>query len=118
MADRVRVQFPWGSLLTGLLTADQRTVSGIADLITPGGRLTVLLSVVERDGIEGIGPLDELTARRTAHRITAACDDLIVDRCRAATAADVAASHSSWAKRLGVGRGRIAWVLRFQKRGG
>src|SRR5262245_4216240 len=49
LADAVTVQFPWGSLLRGLLEADPAIVSGIARVARPGASVTLLLSVTERD---------------------------------------------------------------------
>ncbi len=115
-AHEVRIHFPWGSLLNALLAPDPHAVRATADLLRPGGELSVLFSIVERDGIAGLERLDQTTAARLASRLVAACDDLVLDRCRMATAADVAASHSTWAKRLGVGRSRTAWLLQFRRR--
>lgn len=117
-ASEVRIQFPWGSLLTAVLGAEPRILDDIAGLLVPGGRLVLLLSVIERDGIEGLARMDEHAARWVADRVAATCDHLIVDVCRPATMADVAASHSTWAKRLGIARSRPAWVLEFRTRTG
>ena len=46
-ATEVRVHYPWGSLLTSLVTGSRQVVNGIAALLRPGGRLTVLVSVIE-----------------------------------------------------------------------
>lgn len=114
-AHEVRVHFPWGSLLTAVLTADPHTVGAIAGLLRPGGRLVMMLSVVERDRIDGFERLDEAGATRVASRLVDACDDLVLDGCAPATPAEVAASHSTWAKRLGVGPTRPAWLLRLHR---
>ncbi len=113
-ADEVRIQFPWGSLLTAVVRPEAEILLGVARLLRPGATLTILLSVVERDGVEGLSVLDQRAAARAARRIVGACDDLVLDDCRVATPADVAAAHSTWGKRLGVGRSRQAWVLRFR----
>ena len=113
--DEVRIQFPWGSLLTAVVRPQPEILLGVTRLLRPGATLTILLSVAERDGIEGLSRLDERTAAQAARRIVGACDDLVLDSCRAATPADVAAAHSTWAKRLGVGRSRQAWLLGFRR---
>jgi 16S rRNA (adenine(1408)-N(1))-methyltransferase len=113
VADELTIQFPWGSLLHGALAVDLAATDGIAALIKPGGRLTTLISLTDRDGL-GLTPLDEpgaadaLAGRWAAHglRLELICP---------ATDADVAATRSSWARRLGVGRARPAWRLAFVK---
>jgi 16S rRNA (adenine(1408)-N(1))-methyltransferase len=112
-ADELTIRFPWGSLLRGALAIDRAAAAGIAALIKPGGRLTILVSISDRDGL-GLTPIDEAEAadaladRWNAHgiRLEAICP---------ATDADVAATRSSWARRLGVGRARPAWRLAFVK---
>jgi 16S rRNA (adenine(1408)-N(1))-methyltransferase len=113
VADELTIHFPWGSLLRGALALDRAAAGGIAALIKPGGRLTILVSITDRDGI-GLNAIDEpgaadaLVARWDAHglRLEAICP---------ATDADVAATRSSWARRLAVGRARPAWRLAFIK---
>jgi 16S rRNA (adenine(1408)-N(1))-methyltransferase len=112
-ATEVRIHLPWGSLLTSLLGGNRQVLGGIAGLLRPGGRLTVLASAIEHDGIEGFQALDDTTAPAVAARVTAACDDLHLESSRRATAAEVAAAHSTWAKRLGAGKARPAWLFEF-----
>ena len=114
-ADEVRIQFPWGSLLAAILEADRAVLSGVARLLRPGGRLLVLASVVERDGVDGMERLDERRAREVARRVAGAGVGLVLEVCRTTTPDDVAASHSMWAKRLGVCRSRPAWFLQFRR---
>ena len=113
VADELTIHFPWGSLLHGALALDRAAAGGIAALIKPRGRLTILISLTDRDGL-GLTAMDDptaadaLAARWNAHglRLEAICP---------ATDADVAATRSSWARRLGVGRARPAWRLAFVK---
>ena len=114
LADDVRVHFPWGSLLRGLLHADPTVVEPIARLARPGGSVTVLLSVtgVERHG--GLPALDARLARQVAAGL--ASRGLTVVETRPATDADVRAARSSWGKRLQAGSRRDAWLLRFVRR--
>ena len=117
VADRVTVRFPWGSLLRGALALDGRCTEAIARLVAPGGRLDLTLSVVGRDGASvtglagDIGP-DDLMRMAAAYRRLG----LDLDDVRPLTAADLAALHSSWARRLGVGRQRPAWRATFTRR--
>ena len=101
---------PWGSLLTGILTGEPRILAPIATLLRPAGQLAVLLSVVERDGLPPIDPdrLDRAFAavglRATSHG--------------PATAAELRALGSSWAKRLGAGSAdRPAIRLAYERTG-
>lgn len=52
-ADALTIHFPWGSLLRGLLDADDAIVSGIARVMRPEAMATILLSVTERDRLDG-----------------------------------------------------------------
>ena len=109
LADRVTVHFPWGSLLRGLLTADPVILGGLARAMRPGATLTMLVSATDRDRGAGVGPvgaadLATLAAASAAH-------GLDVTRVRPATAADVAASRSTWGRRLGAGDRRPAWLV-------
>lgn len=97
-AQRVTVQFPWGSLLRGCIGGEARVAAGIAGLLAPGGALQLLLAPSVRDGLDGV-PVEavELVA---AVRRTFAAHGLELDLARPATDAEVVASGSSWARRL------------------
>jgi 16S rRNA (adenine(1408)-N(1))-methyltransferase len=110
LADAVTVHFPWGSLLRGLLRADPAVMAGLTRVMRPGATLTMLLSSTDRDRAAGVAPLDEAAVRALAGAY--AGWGLGVTEARPATAADVAAAHSTWGKRLGIGRQRPAWLLR------
>jgi 16S rRNA (adenine(1408)-N(1))-methyltransferase len=110
LADLVTVHFPWGSLLRGLLGADPAIMSGLTRAMRPGASLSLLLSSTDRDRGAGVAPLREPDVRALA---TSYADwGLEVTEARPATAADVAAAHSTWGKRLGAGERRPAWLLR------
>jgi 16S rRNA (adenine(1408)-N(1))-methyltransferase len=110
LADLVTVHFPWGSLLRGLLHADPAIMTGVTRGMRPGATLSLLLSSTDRDRGAGVAPLQEPAVRALA----AAYRDwgLEMTEARPATAADIAAAHSSWGKRLGAGGRRPAWLLR------
>jgi 16S rRNA (adenine(1408)-N(1))-methyltransferase len=65
VADDIRILFPWGSLLRGVLGRDERVVRGIAALARPGARVTATVSVTPVDGVGGIRgpPLDGESSR-------------------------------------------------------
>jgi len=103
-ADLVTVQFPRGSLLRGIVQGESAVVEPIARLLAPDiGRLRMLLSVEARDRTLGLAALDEAGGEA----IVAAFErqGLRAIDLRAATPPDLAASGSTWAKRLGVGTG-------------
>jgi 16S rRNA (adenine(1408)-N(1))-methyltransferase len=114
LADLVTVHFPWGSLLRGLLAAEPAVLGGLARIMRPGGSLRLLVSATARDAGAGVAPLQEsdLAALAGAY----ADHGLAVTEARPATPADVAASHSTWGKRLGAGRHRPAWLLEARLR--
>ncbi len=74
-------------------------LAGLAQLLAPGATATALVSVVPRDGVPAIPQPAALAAAYARH-------GLRLVEVRAATAAEVAASGSSWAKRLRAGRER------------
>lgn len=109
-ADLVTVQFPWGSLLRGIVGLDNAALCGVASLLPTGGRLDVLASVVPSDGVPGMACLDgeaEPAIRRAWSAV-----GLRLTAARPATAAEIAASGSAWARRLRAGRDtRPVWRL-------
>ena len=108
--DLVTVTFPWGSLLRGVLGLDAQALAGVAALVGPGGRIEVLVSVVASDGVDGITTLDFGWEPRICRAWAGAGLDL--DSMRPATSAEIAASRSSWARRLqSDGTSRPVWRL-------
>ncbi len=79
---------------------------------TPTAELRLLLSVEPRDGAAGLEALDHRAVRGVAGAFEGL--GLLANELRPATTTDVAASHSTWAKRLRAGSSeRRAWLLRF-----
>jgi 16S rRNA (adenine(1408)-N(1))-methyltransferase len=110
VADLVTVHFPWGSLLRGLLGGDPATMTGLTRVLRPGGSLQLLVSSTDRGA--GVAPIQAATLRALAESYAAW--GLTATETRPATVADVAAAHSTWGKRLGVGTRRPAWLLGAQ----
>ena len=108
VADEVTVHFPWGSLLRGALAEDATAFAAICRLPKTGGTLSLLLSVIRRDGREPLGPDDLAHLRRLYDTF-----GLTLTERRAATRRDIAAVRSSWGKRLDVGGTRPGHMLRF-----
>ena len=130
VADLVTVRFPWGSLLRGCLGLDATVAAGVAALVAPRGTLELLMAPSARDGLEGV-PI-EVDAIVAAARTAFEPFGLELVAGRAATAQEVAASGSSWAKRLDAGRsrhrsngngngtgdaGRVVTLVRFERHG-
>jgi hypothetical protein len=82
-------------------------LAGVASLLAPGAEGSILLSVVPRDGMPEVPPPEALAAAY-------ARQGLSLVEARPARAEEVAASGSSWAKRLRAGTERPATVLRLR----
>jgi hypothetical protein len=82
-------------------------LAGVARLMAPGAEGRVLMSVVPRDGMPPVPPRCELAPAYERH-------GLGLVEMRPATPEAVAASGSSWAKRLRAGRERPVTLLRFR----
>jgi len=106
IADALTITFPWGSLLRGVLGHDAAVLAGIARLLAPGATARVLLSVVPRDGVPPLPPAAALAGAYAPHGLT-------LLEARPATPEEVAASGSSWAKRLRAGAARPVTLLRL-----
>jgi 16S rRNA (adenine(1408)-N(1))-methyltransferase len=102
------VHFPWGSLLRGVLGHDDAVLAGVAELLAPQASGTVLVSVVPRDGVPPIPAPERLAVGYARHGLT-------LVEARAATPAEVAATRSSWAKRLRAGSTRPVTLLRLRR---
>jgi len=99
LADEVTVHYPWGSLLRGVLRADPVVLCPIARLLRQDAELRVLVSATARDGHIDFSS-DWLSKLAPDY---AGCG-LGLDAVRPADRLEIAASRSSWAKRLGAGR--------------
>jgi 16S rRNA (adenine(1408)-N(1))-methyltransferase len=108
LAGSLTVNFPWGSLLRGLLGEDDAVLAGVARLMAPGAEGVVLLSVVPRDGMPPVPSQWELAPVYERNGLE------LVD-LRRATPEEVAASGSSWAKRLRAGRDRPVTLVRLRR---
>ncbi len=110
MADSLTVNFPWGSLLRGVLGHDDAVLSGLARLLAPGATGELLLSVAPRDGMPEVPAPDRLSGAYARHGLS-------LLEARPATAAQIEASGSSWAKRLRAGQARPVTSLRISTAG-
>jgi hypothetical protein len=96
----VTVLFPWGSLLRGCLGLDDAVAAGVPRLVAPGGVLELLLAPADRDRLAGVPTTEDAIIEAATGAFAA--HGLEVVMARSATPAEVAATGSSWARRLGV----------------
>lgn len=117
-AARVTVTLPWGSLLRGCVGGDDAVAGGVACLVAPGGTLDLLLAPSTRDHLDGV-PL-EPNALAGAVAGAYARYGLALGLARPATPGELAASSSSWARRLGSQRppDRAVMLVRLVRRPG
>jgi 16S rRNA (adenine(1408)-N(1))-methyltransferase len=108
LAGSLTANFPWGSLLRGLLGEDDAVLAGVARLMAPRAEGMVLVSVVPRDGMPPVPAWASLATAYEGHGL-----ELV--EMRPATPEEVAASGSSWAKRLRAGRERPVTLLRLRR---
>lgn len=97
-ANLLTVEFPWASLLHGCLGRDAAVAAGIARLVAPRGVLELLLAPSARDGLDGL-PIEPKEVAEAAIATFSAHGFGPVE-ARPATDAEIAASGSTWAKRL------------------
>jgi 16S rRNA (adenine(1408)-N(1))-methyltransferase len=108
--DLVTVTFPWGSLLRGMIGLDGSALAGVASVLGACGRLDALVSVVPADGVPGLERLD--ASCQPAIRAAWLSAGLRLAPMRPASVQEVAASGSTWARRLGAGGDtRPVWRL-------
>ncbi len=109
--DLVTVRFPWGSLLRGVLGVDPAARAGLASLVAPAGSIDALVSIEGRDGLPDLlHTTDDRTRLAEAWR----AEGFVVDDLRSASKGEVAASGSTWARRLGATSAERRRVVRFR----
>jgi 16S rRNA (adenine(1408)-N(1))-methyltransferase len=113
LVNAVTVHFPWGSLLRGLLGPEGSLLAGLSRILKPDGDLSLLVSLTERDQSAGLAPLD-----LDAVQVLGACYRRFgfeMTAWRKAAQDEIDAAHSSWAKRMGAGHKRPAWLISFRR---
>lgn len=98
LADEVRILFPWGSLLRGLLGHDERVARGIAALARPGARVSATISITARDGIGKTSALDAAAVADLGRALGPA--GLRLTGSRRVDREEVRATRSTWGRRL------------------
>ena len=114
LADRVTVLFPWGSLLRGALGLDPAISAAIARLVRPGGSVEMVLSIAERDRatVGGSGPFCRADLELMTR--TFAALGLVAGEPCLLTPAEIGATDSSWARRLGTDPDRPVWRVELR----
>lgn len=111
LADEVTILFPWGSLLRGALALDDVAAAGISSFVRAGGRAIAHVSITDRDGL-GLADVDDdveaLAARWSRH-------GLVLDGVSRARKEEVAATGSSWARRLATDPDRPVWRIELAR---
>ncbi len=110
LASRVTINFPWGSLLEGLLAGDPALLAGLAAITRPGAQLEVRLNggaLAEAGWSPGAG------SQRVWETLRATGFDLRAPITL--TANDLRGIPTTWARRLAFGRDPRAVCLRGTK---
>lgn len=106
VADAVTVNFPYGSLLRGLVEGDPALIERLDTLLGPGSRLEVRVnpSALLATGFDAeSGPPAIVRALGRIDGVRVACRDL--------PQAELRAFPSSWSKRLGYGKETTAHLI-------
>jgi 16S rRNA (adenine(1408)-N(1))-methyltransferase len=115
IATRVRINFPWGSLMRGLLEPDPRVLAAIQSLLRPAGLIEVIVSYdQEHDPNAFAGePLPPLDASYIQNTLVPAYEDegLHVTEQRRLTQDEALAVPSTWGRRLLHARPRDVYFL-------
>ena len=112
LADEIRILFPWGSLLRGVLGRDDRISRGIAALARPGALISATVSITPADGVGGIRALDAAAITDIGDQLHAT--GLRLTRSRPIDRDEVRATRSTWGRRLlGTTGERPVWRLEF-----
>lgn len=107
MAAHITINFPWGSLLDGLLADDPALLDGLAGIARPDARLDLRLN---SGALAEAGWSLEDGADRV--RNVLAANGFAMRTPLALTARDLRACPTTWAKRLAFGRDPRAMYLR------
>lgn len=99
LASQVTINFPWGSLLEGLLCAQSGVLNGLTRAVCPGAKLEVRLN---SGALAEFGWLLEDGARQIRCNLTEV--GWQIQAATPMTASDLKSCPTTWAKRLAYGR--------------
>jgi 16S rRNA (adenine(1408)-N(1))-methyltransferase len=108
LTDVITVNFPWGSLLTGLLDGGDNVLTGLSRLARAGARLEMRLngSAIAKEGY----PFEAVC---TMVRRNSAAHGFRLSRAERVGSATMRSFPSTWAKRLAYGKATEFWLLSF-----
>jgi len=107
MASKVTINFPWGSLLTGLLDGEPRLLEGLLAIARPGAALEIRLNAGALTEAGYTLESGGARVRRALYQGGFDVGDLVRLDAR-----QLRRYHTTWAKRLAYGRDPRAVVLR------
>lgn len=115
LAGLVRVNFPWGSLLRGLVLPEEAALRGLASLGAAGSRFEIVFSYDPVHDLAGLGGLElpRLSLQRIDDALspTYAAAGLHIEGRRQMSLDEAIAMPSTWGRRLLHGRPRdVFWV--------
>lgn len=106
LAIHLSINFPWGSLLEGLLAGDSGLMDGLATIARPGAKIAIRLNA---------GALSEAgwPAEQGVERVRETLNNngFVVREPMVLDASELRAIPTTWAKRLAFGRDPRAWYL-------
>ncbi|MCG2784589.1 MAG: class I SAM-dependent methyltransferase [Anaerolineae bacterium] len=106
LAAQITINFPWGSLLHGLLDGDLALLDGLARVARPNAELTIRLN---GGALAEAGWALEAGTWRVYERLQSA--GFNVQQPRPLDAAGLRACPTTWARRLAYGRDPRGWLL-------
>ncbi len=112
LATEVTINFPWGSLLEGLLAGDATLLDGFAALAQPGAHLTVRLNGGALAEVGWSLPEGAVQVQRMLN-----ANGFTLDRPVELDAGALRQLPTTWAKRLAFGRDPHALLLRGKRWG-
>lgn len=106
VATHITINFPWGSLLGGLVENDTGLMEGLREIARPNARIEIRLNggALAEQG----WPLEDGAARV---RHVLAANGFEMRQASMLTARELKACPTTWAKRLAYGRDPRAWHL-------
>jgi 16S rRNA (adenine(1408)-N(1))-methyltransferase len=111
LASHITINFPWGSLLEGLLEHDAALLTGLCSIAQPGTGLEIH---VNGGALAEAGWLLETGARRIRDVLTA--NGFIMQHPTTLTTHELRSVPTTWAKRLAFGRDPRAVYMRGVKK--
>ena len=119
VADKVYINFPWGSLLAGIANASGQTIEDVSSLIKPGGGLEIIFGYsqsADPSEVERLG-LSDLSAKKVKGEVIPEFErrGFGVVEVQELGKEEVFEISSTWGKKLSFGQKRKIFRLVFNK---